>query len=277
MGAVLGAGRLVRSRGNGRPRARARLARTGLLAVLLATGCGGGELGAAPVPLPVTPREVSAAQLHPPVAPAPATCRGHVALTFDDGPSPLTGQLLAALRHYDVPATFFNVGAKVEQFPWQVERTLRAGHQLGNHTMTHAELPTLDRTQVEQEIDGVSAVHRRLGLPPTAPLFRPPYGATSPQVRALAASRGLTEALWDKDSKDWQATTVDAIVQRSKGMGDGDILLLHDGKPLTVSALPRVIGSYHEQGLCFGRVAVTATDRPTSDFDTAHNAVAVSR
>jgi peptidoglycan/xylan/chitin deacetylase (PgdA/CDA1 family) len=248
------------------------------IAALIAAACSaGGESDFVPTPRQVTPREVEASRLDLPAAPAPSACRGYVALSFDDGPSPLTSQLLAVLEHYDVPATFFNIGAQSRRNPRQVELTIQAGHQIGNHTMTHVELLPFDRRQLEREIDGVGIVHRSLGLATPAPLFRPPYGVTSPQIRAFVESRGLTEALWDKDSKDWEARTAEAIVQKSKGMGDGDILLLHDGKPLTIEALPGVIGHYHNQGLCFGRIAATGTERPASGFDTTHRAVAVSQ
>jgi peptidoglycan/xylan/chitin deacetylase (PgdA/CDA1 family) len=202
------------------------------------------------------------------VTPAPSECEGYVALTFDDGPTLLTGQLLDILDRVGVPAVFFNMGVFIEQRPDDVRAMVAAGHQVGNHTMTHAHLSALSPAEQLAEIRSTSEAHEAVtgdGLE----LFRPPYGDTNPAVRAVAADEGLTEVLWNADSRDFEATSVEEILEASTSMEDGGILLLHDGKPLTIAAVPQIVDHYHRAGMCFGLVGVTteAQDVPLGSHD----------
>ncbi|WP_168199765.1 polysaccharide deacetylase family protein [Citricoccus sp. SGAir0253] len=237
-------------------------ATTAVLALALA-GCATPD---PPAPTPITreARGVKAADIgHLPDLTPPERCTGHVALTFDDGPTKLTPEILAVLDHYDVPATFFNVGLQEKALPRLVERELAAGHQVGNHTMTHPDLLSLDVDEALEDVDAASATHRDL-TDEHVTLFRPPYGNSDAAIRAAAEDRGLTEVLWTVDSKDYEAISVDEVVENSRGMTDGGILLMHDGKPLTVEALPRVIEHYYDEGLCFGRVTPGDTELPSN-------------
>lgn len=232
---------------------------------------------AAQEPLPPTPIPRDEASIErvdmsylPELAP-PASCAGYVALTFDDGPTNLTPDLLAVLDHYEIPAAFFNTGTQERIHSRLVERTLAAGHQLGNHTMTHPDLLAVGLKDALADIDAATVTHRDLSHD-AATLFRPPFGNTSAEIRAAVESRGMLEVLWTVDSKDFEATTVEQVVEKSKGMTDGGILLMHDGKPLTIEALPLIIEHYYAQGLCFGRVVAADTELPTDRFDQTHRA-----
>lgn len=246
-----------------------------VLATLALAGCSGSTT-VHPTPIPRAEGPVQAVDVeHLPELTAPATCSGYVALTFDDGPTQSTDDLLDILGHYDVPAAFFNLGLQERKMPELVERQFRDGHQVGNHTMTHPELLTLPLQEALADIDAASVVHRDL-LDRTHTLFRPPYGGTDEQIRKGAEDRGMTEVLWTVDSKDYEATSAEQVVEQSQGMTDGGILLMHDGKPLTVEALPQVIGNYYDQGLCFGQIT-TVDDELPSNMGLTHRARATEQ
>jgi len=64
-----------------------------------------------------------------------------VALTYDDGPSsPYTNQLLDILDRYQVKATFFEIGRKIEKHPEIVPMIVARGHELGNHSYSHTDM-----------------------------------------------------------------------------------------------------------------------------------------
>src|SRR6478609_4009765 len=127
---------------------------------------------------------------HP--SPAPP---GTLALTFDDGPHPdSTPELIEALTATGHRATFFLCGAQAERHPELVRALDRAGMAIANHTWSHPSLPGLPPSAVRDEIRSTNRVLAELtGRPPV--LFRPPYGATSPEVRRAAADAGLAETL----------------------------------------------------------------------------------
>src|SRR6478752_3110072 len=79
------------------------------------------------------------------VEPPPAQCLGYIGLTFDDGPTATTQDLLDVLSQQHTPATFFDTGIHAKEFPDAVEATVEAGHQLGDHTWDHPDLMTLDK------------------------------------------------------------------------------------------------------------------------------------
>jgi peptidoglycan/xylan/chitin deacetylase (PgdA/CDA1 family) len=149
-----------------------------------------------------------------------------VLLTFDDGPHPrYTAEILRILDHYQVKAIFFQVGqnlgtlhdgqADFSRNAIVEQAILRAGHAVANHTYTHPQMPKLDATQVDYEIDSTQAL--LLAAAPVsgrAPLFRPPYGARNPLVLAEVADRGLRSVLWNIDSRDWADPIPQSIAQR---------------------------------------------------------------
>lgn len=258
---------------------RTRVARLLAAVTLAATGCGQlpePEPAAAPLPTGDELAEFTVSEETSSVAltPAPQECDGYVALTFDDGPTDLTGQLLDVLERAGVPATFFNRGDNMTLYPGHVEAQSAAGHQIANHTYSHPDLLQLTEagvaTQLRRANDAQTAI---LGEP--AWLFRPPYGHTDAAIRAAALEQGMVEVLWTTDSKDYLARTWQQVLERSTGMEDGDILLLHDGKPRTIEALPHIVNHYHDRGLCFGQVTPTEEERPT-DLGVPHFARAVA-
>lgn len=229
-----------------------------------------------PTPIPVAARTAEPAWLQGlPASPWPSTCEGYVNLSFDDGPTVLTRDILAVLDHYQITASFFTLGVAEEKNARLVSDIVEKGHQIGNHTYSHSDLTTLDAEAAAAEMANWTVAHRDLGYD-KAVLFRPPYGATSPELRAIAEEQGMVEALWTVDSKDFDAASPEAVLEQSFGMTDGGILLLHDGREATVEALPSIIKHYHDQNLCFGPIAATDEELPT-DTAVTHRARAVSR
>ena len=121
-------------------------------------------------------------------------------------------------------------------------------------------MTTLTAEERAKELAEPLRIHQQLGHA-NFTFWRPPFGVTTPAIRAEAEALGMTEALWDTDTKDYEITDPAKIVERSRGMQDGDILLLHDGKPQTLVALPAIIEEYYAQGLCFGVLARTDEER----------------
>jgi peptidoglycan/xylan/chitin deacetylase (PgdA/CDA1 family) len=211
--------------------------------------------------------------------PAPAVAAGHgrcangyVGLTFDDGPSATTNQLLAALTSHHLRATMFDQGNNAEANPGLVRAEKRAGMWIGNHTFTHPHLTQLGEPGTFEEITSTQWVLRDItGREPT--LFRPPFGETDDQVRADEARIGLLEVLWTVDSQDWNGATVDQIVAAAHTLEPGGIILMHDWPPATIAAVPGVAKALADKGLCAGRI--TYTPRDISGVGTTFHAIAV--
>jgi peptidoglycan/xylan/chitin deacetylase (PgdA/CDA1 family) len=189
-------------------------------------------------------------------------CRnGYVGLTYDDGPSATTDQLLAALRANRLRATFFDQGNNSLDRPQKVREELRAGMWVGNHTFTHAHLTQIGEPAAFQEIASTQWVLRDVtGREPT--LFRPPYGETNDQVRADERRIGVLEVLWTVDSQDWNGATADQIAAAAHTLQPGGIILMHDWPPATIDAVPMIASDLAARGLCPGRITYTPDDVP---------------
>ncbi|QMU70637.1 polysaccharide deacetylase family protein [Streptacidiphilus sp. P02-A3a] len=154
-----------------------------------------------------------------------------LALTFDDGPSPVyTDQVLALLRRHRVTATFFLIGENVRKYPDVVRRTLAAGHRVGNHTWSHPDLGRLSRTEVRTELERTSELIAEVGRAGPPSLFRAPGGYFTSAALEICAELGLRPVSWSVDPEDWSNPGTDAIVdQVLRQAGTGSIVLEHDG------------------------------------------------
>jgi peptidoglycan/xylan/chitin deacetylase (PgdA/CDA1 family) len=174
--------------------------------------------------------------------------RSRVALSFDDGPTPLTEPYLDLLEQLGVRATFFLVGELCAAHPERVRAIAERGHELAGHGYTHRPFTTLSRAALKSELLRTSALLPR--RPGKRQFVRPPYGAVSPSSLLTCARQGFTTVLWSLNSCDWRARDA-AEVERAVGesrASAGDIVLLHEGQSLTIEALPRVVGSLKESG-----------------------------
>jgi peptidoglycan/xylan/chitin deacetylase (PgdA/CDA1 family)/sulfur carrier protein ThiS len=179
-----------------------------------------------------------------------------VALTFDDGPSPVyTPRILRTLRRLHAHATFFVIGYLARAYPAIVREEHRLGMAVGNHTYNHPEVPPfaqLPRVLIRDEIWITASVLARLGV--HTDLFRPPAGSTSPAVERVASKLGERVVLWSVDPADWAPTaTARAIAARVlAAVHPGSIVVLHDGggnRSATLAALPLIVHGIRQRRL----------------------------
>lgn len=196
-----------------------------------------------------------------PATPATAaSCRrGHVALTFDDGPSRANApRLLEILHARRAPATFFLAGRNVTARPGHVRRIARAGHTIYNHTYDHSKLTTLSSRAIRRQMMRTERALTAAGAPSSARVMRPPYGAINARVRSVLARLRFRPVLWTVDTRDWQRSTTSRQIVRTvvRGLAPGANILLHDQEDTqaTVAALPRVISAVRTRGYCLGVV-----------------------
>ena len=185
------------------------------------------------------------------------TCSaGYVGLTYDDGPTGNTSNLLNTLRANGARATMFNIGQKVQQNPGAAQSQLSAGMWIGNHSWTHPHLTQLSQAQMQSELSQTqNAIRSATGTTPR--LFRPPFGETNATLRSVESSLGLTEIIWDVDSQDWNGASTAAIVQAAGRLTNGQIILMHDGIQNTVNAISQIMANLNSRNLCPGMISPT--------------------
>ncbi len=161
-----------------------------------------------------------------------------------------TADLLSTLDKYQVKTTFFMTGGWVESYPDDVKGIAEAGHDLGNHSENHKQMSQISADECKEEIRQVhDQVKELTGKEMT--LFRPPYGDYNDTLIDAAGELGYHTIQWDVDSLDWKDYGADAIVSKvldHPHLGNGSIILMHNGAKYTKDALPRVISGLQEKG-----------------------------
>ena len=159
-----------------------------------------------------------------------------------------TDDLLNTLDKYDVKTTFFLVGQWVEKYPDSVKEISKRGHDIGNHSSTHAHMPALSADKMKDEItDCNNRIKKLTGKAPT--LFRPPYGDYDNNVVNLVKSMDMYCVQWNIDSLDWKDPSVERIVKNcTDKLTSGSIILLHNGAANTPAALPKIIEAIKSKG-----------------------------
>jgi peptidoglycan/xylan/chitin deacetylase (PgdA/CDA1 family) len=188
-----------------------------------------------------------------------------VALTFDDGPTPQwTPRVLDTLAKLAVPATFFLVGSRLHQHIQLIGAARYDGHEVANHTWSHADLARLDETSALDEVrrchDEVAAV---LGRAPR--LLRPPWGHVGGTTLLAADALGYDVVLWslrmpERDFRSNPTGIVGRVVDQAR---PGTIMLAHDtGNPdrlITIDNLPAIVKGLRAKGLRLVTVAELLT------------------
>ncbi|HMK97861.1 MAG TPA: polysaccharide deacetylase family protein [Acidimicrobiales bacterium] len=187
-----------------------------------------------------------------------------VALTFDDGPSPYTPQVLAVLERYHVPATFFEIGEWVAVYPQYTRELVAAGYPVEDHTWSHPDLATISPAQVAyQVVMAQNEIRSVTGQTPVC--VRPPYNAWDSAVLGEIASLGLTTMSYSVDSRDWALPGTKAIVKNVVTAAfPGAVVDMHDGggpRNETVDALPKIITALRAENYTF--VPICGSSRPT--------------
>ena len=190
-----------------------------------------------------------------------------IALTFDDGPHPIyTNEILEILEEYGVKATFFVIGQNLNFWGDLITQEAAMGHEIGNHTYSHSNLKNLCENDIKREImEAENAVLEYTSVRPR--LLRPPEGKVCDTVCRIAAEGDYTVVCWSIDTRDWDHTSVDNIVNNVLSSVEvGDIILFHDfvsGKSPTPEALRRIIPALLSEGYEFVTVSELITSNDT--------------
>jgi peptidoglycan/xylan/chitin deacetylase (PgdA/CDA1 family) len=152
-----------------------------------------------------------------------------VALTFDDGPSPVwTPKILDELKRANVKATFFMLGQHVQQYPEIAKRVAAEGHEIENHSYDHHTLFYYKPHELEREIrDAENVIRSVTGQTPR--YFRPPKAWLNDAEKKQINGMGYRVVLWSLNSKDW-VTFDDKYIHKFiiHHVRPGDIILFHD-------------------------------------------------
>lgn len=179
------------------------------------------------------------------------TDKKQVALTFDAAwGNEDTSRIMEILKKHNVHVTFFMTGGWVESYPEDVKTILAEGHDLGNHSENHKNMSQLTDEQCQEELKKVhNKVKELTGYEMS--LFRPPYGDYDNHVITNAKACGYYTVQWDVDSLDWKDYGVDSIIKtvtQHKHLGNGSIILCHNGAKYTAEALDTLITELKNQG-----------------------------
>lgn len=159
-----------------------------------------------------------------------------------------TETLLDILDEHKVKTTFFLVGDWVDKYSDSVKEIASRGHDVGNHSDTHAHLTQISKDDQLKEIENCNSKIKELtGKAPT--LFRPPYGEYDNSVVEVCNSTDMYCVQWNIDSLDWKDPTPQDMVERiENNLCEGSIILLHNGAKNTPEALPLIIEAIHAKG-----------------------------
>jgi peptidoglycan/xylan/chitin deacetylase (PgdA/CDA1 family) len=201
--------------------------------------------------LPATPAQRSAAERYQRLG-LPIYCGGgrgnYAALSFDDGPSPLTPRILDNLRRSGAQATFFLIGRSAQADPGTPRRQLAFGG-VADHTWTHASLPSLGTPQVRAELANTKRELERL-TGERITLMRPPYGARDERTDKVVTRLGMVQVVWDVDTRDSVGAGTEEIVANAEaGLRPGAIILMHDTYDRSLAALPRILQAAKQKGI----------------------------
>jgi len=196
---------------------------------------------------------------------------GEVVLTFDDGPWPgNTPAVLNALAAQCTKAVFFPIGEHAMWHPEILKMVAAAGHTVGSHTWSHADLAKLPADQAQEEIEkGFSAVHAALGRP-EAPFFRFPGLSHTPELVAYLGTRNISAFSADFDSQDFRIHRPDQVIAsvmtKLKKNGKG-IILMHDFQHGTALALPEILAQLKANGYRIVQVKAKAPVTTLAQYD----------
>ena len=159
-----------------------------------------------------------------------------------------TQQLIDILDQYQVKATFFVVGDWVDKYPESVKALHNAGHEVMNHSNTHAHYNSLTAEEIIADVEACNdKIEAVTGVRPT--LIRCPYGEYDDHVIAAIRSIGMEPVQWDVDSLDWKDISASEITQRvTERVKSGSICLFHNAALHTPEALPAILDYMAENG-----------------------------
>jgi len=199
-----------------------------------------------------------------------------VVLTFDDGPWPgNTPSVLKTLADECTTGIFFPIGKHATYEPELLKKVYSAGHTIGSHTWSHANLndKKLNDQQRKEEIEkGFSAVKWALGGISPAPFFRFPALQHPPELVTYLGNRNIAIFSCDLDSFDFKAskpqTVIDNVMRKLDKLGKG-IILMHDFQKHTAEALPELLKRLKDSGYKVVAMRAKAPVQTLPDYDQA--------
>ena len=208
-----------------------------LAALALVTGCGPAKPASGPAEMPA--KQTGGQEEAP----------KYIALTFDDGPrADTTGRLLDGLLERGAAATFFVIGEQIPGNEALLCRMKAEGHQIGNHTYSHARLLKTEKDAVVEEIHKTEALLEE-AVGEGSFWLRPPYGLIDSQRAALIKTPMV---YWTVDPQDWKLLNRDKVVSAVlECVRPGDIVLLHDFYSTSVDAALEIVDKLGEEGYIF--------------------------
>ena len=172
----------------------------------------------------------------------PSETEKKIALTFDDGPSPYTLEVLDLLKKYNTKAVFFCIGKNIEMYPEIVKQIIAEGHLVGNHSYSHS--PFFDfynAKKITEEIQQTDTLLEKF-TSKKINFFRPPYGVTTPSIRRALKITGHKVIGWNIRSLDGGTKNQNLIFNRIiKRISPGGIVLLHDTASHSVLVLEQFL------------------------------------
>lgn len=172
----------------------------------------------------------------------------NIAITFDDGPHPMTLLVLEVLKKHQAKATFFCIGSQIEKHPKILQRIIDEGHLVGNHSYSHSPFFDFYKThQVLQELKATDdLIEKNTGKKPH--WFRPPFGITNPSIAKAIAQTKHQVIGWNIRSLDGVIKNKNIIFNRiANRIAPGGIVLLHDTSSHTVVVLERLLVRLREK------------------------------
>lgn len=199
-------------------------------------------------------------QLFGEIVPRVKTAERVVALTFDDGPTEVIGQLLPVLRGRGVKATFFIIGAELEQHPEWGRQIAQEGHELGNHSYSHQRMVLKSPSFIQDEIERTDQLIRKTGY--QGPIhFRSPFGKKLVLLPYYLSRTHRKNMMWDlePDSSPQVAQSAEGIVAHVLARAQpGSIILLHvmyQSRATSLAAVPGIIDGLKQRGYEFKTVS----------------------
>ena len=177
------------------------------------------------------------------------TSEKKVAISFDAAwGDEYTQDILDTLDKYKVKSTFFLVGFWVDEFPDNVKEIDRRGHEIGNHSTTHPNMPQLSQEKMLEEVKVTEEKIEKLINKKTT-LFRPPFGDYNDNLINLLRENDYYTIQWDVDSLDWKELGVQPVVDKvTRNIQNGSIVLFHNNAKYIKEYLPLVIERLQDSG-----------------------------
>jgi len=187
----------------------------------------------------------------------------HLGFDVEGSPAHL-GELLDVLDRHGVKTTFFILGSWAESYPGWVQEIVNRGHELGNHTYSHANLKPMTAEEVLSEIQRTETTVRQITGQSTRPWLRPPFGSRSETSIQTAYENGWTTVAWTGSADDWREEYTEDLMCRTlrSTAFPGAILYTHTFRSEIPAVIDRFIGEMQLRGFTFVPLSILFSADP---------------